>query len=128
MTAAGAESVEFEPVGGNGKAVLGRDFLLETFDVAVFELHDLATAGTDEVIVVALMGHVVVLGLCSKVSRLSESCFAKEVEGPVDGCESKMRILACQLVIHGLSRDVFLFQKGVEDQFTLARELELVPP
>ncbi len=128
MTAAGAESVEFKPVGGNGKAVLGRDFLLKAFDIAVFKLHDLATAGADEVVVMALMGHVVILGLCSKVSGLSQSCFAEQVEGPIDGCEPKMGIFACQLVIHGLSRDVFLFQKGVEDQLTLARELELVPP
>ena len=29
-------------------------------------------------------------------------------------------------MIHFLSRDVFLFQKGVEDQLTLARKLELM--
>ena len=115
MTAAGAESVEFEPVGGNRKAVLSRDFFLEAFDITVFKFHDLAAACADEVVMMALVGHVVVLGLCSKVSRLSESSFAEEVEGPVDGCEPKMRILAGQLVVHFLSRDVLLFQKGVED-------------
>jgi hypothetical protein len=126
MTAVGAESVEFEPVGGNRKAVLGRDFLLKSFDIAVFKFHDLATACADEMVVMALMGHVVILGLCSKVSSLSQPRFAEQVEGPVDGGEPKMRIFACQLMVHFLSRDVFLFQKGVEDQLTLARKFELV--
>lgn len=30
-------------------------------------------------------------------------------------------------MIHFLGRDVFLFQKGIEDQLTLARKFELVP-
>lgn len=37
-----------------------------------------------------------------------------------------MRIFTCQLMVHFLSRDVFLFQKGVEDQLTLACKFELV--
>ena len=126
MTAVGAESVEFEPVGSNRKAVLGRDFLLKSFDIAVFKFHDLATACADEVVVMALMGHVVILSLCSKVPSLSQPCFAEQVEGPVDGCEPKMRIFTCQLMVHFLSRDVFLFQKSVEDQLTLACKFELV--
>lgn len=126
MAAVGAESVEFEPMGGNRKAVLGRDFLLKSFDIAVFKFHDLATACADEMVVMALMGHVVILGLCPKVPRLSQPCFAEQVEGPVDSCEPKMGIFACQLMVHFLSRDVFLFQKRVEDQLTLARKFELV--
>ena len=77
MTAAGAESVEFKPVGGNRKAVLGRDFLLKALDIAVFKFHDLAAACADEMIMMTLMGHVVVLGLRPKVPRLSQPCFAK---------------------------------------------------
>ena len=126
MTAAGAESVEFKPVGGNRKAVLGRDFLLKAFDIAVFKFHDLATACADKMVVMALMGHVVILGLCPKVPGLSQPCFAEQVEGPIDGCEPKMGIFACQLMVHFLSRDVFLFQKGIENQLTLARKFELV--
>ena len=126
MTAEGAESVEFKPVGGNGKAVLSRDFLLKAFDIAVFKLHDLATACANEMVVMALMGHVVILGLCPKVPGLSQPCFAEQVEGPIDGCEPKMGVFTCQLMVHFLSRDVFLFQKGVEDQLTLARKFELV--
>ena len=127
MTAVGAESVEFEPVGRNRKAVAGGDFLLEALDIAVFKFHDLAAACADEVVVMALMGHVVILGLCPKVPRLSEPRFAKEVEGSVNGCKSEVGILACQLMVHFLSRNVFLPQKSVKDQLTLARKLELVP-
>lgn len=126
MTAAGAESVEFKPVGGNRKAVLGRDFLLKAFDIAVFKFHDLATACADKMVVMALMGHVVILGLCPKVPGLSQPCFAEQVEGPIDGCEPKMGIFACQLMVHFLSRDVFLLQKCIENQLALARKFELV--
>lgn len=122
----GAESVEFKSVGGNREAVLGRDFLLKSFNIAVLKFHDLATARADEMVVMALMGHVVILSLCPKVPSLSQPCFAEQVEGPVDGCEPKMRIFARQLMVHFLGRDVFLFQKGVEDQLTLARKFELV--
>ena len=128
MTAAGAESVEFKPVGGNRKAVLGRDFLLKTFDIAVFKFHDLAATCADEMIVMALMGHVVILGLRPKVSCLSEPRLAKQIKGPVNGCKSEMGIFAGQLVVHLLGRDVLLLQKRVEDQLTLARKFELMSP
>ena len=126
MTAAGAESVEFKPVGSNRKAVLGCDFLLKPFDITVFKLHDFATACADEMVVMALMRHVVILGLCPKVPGLSQPCFAEQVEGPIDGCEPKMGIFACQLMVHFLSRDVFLLQKCIENQLALARKFELV--
>lgn len=128
MTTARAESVEFEPVGGNGKAVASGNLFLEAFDVAVFKFHDLATACADEVVVMAFMRHVVVLGLCSKMPGLSQTCFAKQVEGPVNGCEPEMRVFAGQLVVHFLGCDVLLLQKRIEDQLTLACELELVFP
>ena len=63
MTAAGAEPVEFKPVGLDGKAVARGDFLLQLFDLAIFEFHDLAAARADEVIVMALVGDVIVLRL-----------------------------------------------------------------
>lgn len=128
MTAARAESVEFEAVGGNRKAILGCDFFLEAFDIAVFKFHDFATARADEVVVMSLMGYVVILGLGSKMPRLCQSRFTEQVQGPINGRESKVGIFACQLMIHFLGRDVFLLQKGIEDQLTLARKFELVPP
>jgi hypothetical protein len=47
MTAAGTEAVQFETVGLDREAVACGDFLLEAFDVAIFELHDLAAVGAD---------------------------------------------------------------------------------
>ncbi len=128
MTATGAESVEFEPVGGNGKAVLGRNFFLQAFDIAVFKFDNFAAAGADKMVVMALMRHVIVLGLCPKVSSLSQTRFAKQIEGPVNGCQSEMGIFAGQLMVHFLGRNVLLSQKGVEDQLPLASEFELVFP
>ncbi len=39
-----------------------------------------------------------------------------------------MGIFSRKLVVHRFRRDVFLFEKGIENQFTLARELQLVLP
>jgi hypothetical protein len=63
MTAAGAESIEFEAVGLDGKAVSGGDLLLQFFNLAVFEFDDFAATCADEVIVMPFMGNVIVLRL-----------------------------------------------------------------
>ena len=126
MTAASAEPVEFEAVSGNGKAVPGSDFLLKLFDLAIFKLHDLAAVGANQMIVMALVGNVVILRLRAEMPGLCQSCFAKKVEGTVDGREPQMRVFLRQLVIHLFSGDVFLLQEGVKNEFTLARVLQLV--
>ena len=126
MAAARAESVEFEAVGLDREAVSCRDFFLKPLDIAVFEFHDFPASGADEMIVVALVRHIVVLRLGAKVSGLGEPRFAKEVQRAVNSRQSQMRIFAGQLVVHLLSRDVFLFQEGIEDQFTLASKFQLV--
>ncbi len=126
MAAARAESVELEAVGLDREAVSSCDFLLKALDIAVFEFHDFPAPGADEVIVVAFVRHVVILRLGAKMPGLSETCFAKQVQCAINGRQSQMRIFAGQLVIHLLSRDVFLFQECIEDQFTLARKFQLV--
>jgi len=60
------------------------------------------------------------------VPGLGETCFTKEIECAVNGCQPEVRIFPCQLVVHLLSRDMFLFQKCVEDQFSLASKLQLM--
>jgi hypothetical protein len=42
-------------VGDNGESVPGGHFLLQPFDVAVFELHNLPTIGADEMVMVAFV-------------------------------------------------------------------------
>lgn len=128
MTTTGTEAVEFESVGRNRKAVFGRNFLLQTLDVTVFELHDLSAASANQMVMVALMGHIVVLGLGTKMSGLGEAGFAEQIERPVDSGEAKMRIFARQLMIHFFSGDVLLFEKGVEDQLTLPSKFQLMLP
>jgi len=76
----------------------------------------------------AFVRDVVVLGLCPKVSGLSEASFAKQVECSVDGCQAQVRILARQLMVHLFRRDVLLLEKGVKDQLALAGVFELVLP
>ena len=63
MTAARAETVEFEAVSLDGKAVSGGDFFLQLLDLAIFKLHDLPATGADEVVVVSFVRHVIVLSL-----------------------------------------------------------------
>jgi len=128
MTAARAESVELEAVGLNGKTVPRCHFFLKTLDIAVFEFHDLPAAGADEVIMVAFVRDIVVLGLSAEVPSLCETGFAKKVERAVNGRQPQVRIFTSQLMVHLFRCDVFLLEKGVEDQFTLACKLQLVLP
>ena len=126
MTAARTEAVEFEAVCLDRKAVVGGNFFLEALDVAVFKLHDLSAVGANEVVVVAFVGDIVVLGLGSEVPGLCQAGFAKEIERTVNRRQSQMRIFSRKLVVHLFRRDVFLLEEGVEDQFTLAGELQLM--
>ena len=77
MTAAGAQPVEFEAVGLNGKAIPAGDFFLKPFNIAVFEFDDFATTGANQMIMMTLMRDVIVLGLRPEVSSLGEAGFAK---------------------------------------------------
>lgn len=115
MAAARAKSIEFEAVSLDGKTVPRCHFFLKTLDVAVFELHDLSTACANEMVMMALMRHIIVLGLSTEVPGLCQTRFAEEVERAVNGRESQVRVFARQLMVHLFSRDVFLLQKGIED-------------
>jgi hypothetical protein len=126
MTAARTEAVELKSVGLDGKSVPGGHFFLESLNVAIFKLHDLAAVGADEMIVVALVRDVVVLGLGAEVPGLREAGIAEQIERPVDCRESKVRIGLSQLMIHGLRGNVLLPEEGAQNQFTLAGELELM--
>jgi hypothetical protein len=63
-----------------------------------------------------------------EVASLSQTGFAEEVQRAVNGCQAKMRILASQLVVHLFGCNMLLLEECVEDQFTLAREFQLVLP
>ena len=108
MTAARAESIEFEAVSLDGKTVPRCHFFLKTLDVAVFELHYFSTACTNEMVMMALMRHIVVLGLSTEVPGLGQTRFAEEIERAVNSRKAQVRIFARQLVVHFFSRDVFL--------------------
>ena len=79
MTAAGAETVEFESVGLDGKAVAGGDFILQFLDLTIFKFNNLAATRADEVIVMAFVRDVIVLRLRAKVSGLGDTRVAKQV-------------------------------------------------
>lgn len=76
----------------------------------------------------ALVRDVVVLGLGTEVPGLGQTGLTKKIERTIDSSEPQMRIFTSQLVVHLFSCDVFLLEKGVEDQFPLASELQLVLP
>lgn len=128
MTAEGAQSVEFEAVGLNGKAVPAGDFFLKPFNIAVFEFDDLPTAGADQMVVMTFVRDVIVLGLGTKVSSLGEAGLTEEVERTIDGRQSEMGILPSELVVKLFCSNVFLLEKGIEDEFPLARVFQLVLP
>ena len=126
MAAARTEAVELKSVGFDRKSVPGGHFFLESFNFFVFKLHDLLTAGADEVIVVALVRHIVVFRLRAEVPGLSKTGIAEQIERPVDGREPQMRVGLGQLMVHGLCGNVLLPKEGVQNQFALAGEFELV--
>ena len=126
MTAARAEPVELKSVGFDGKSIPGGHFFLEPLNFFIFELHDLLAAGADEVIVVAFVRHIVVFRLRAEVPGLGEAGIAEQIERPVDCREPEVRIGLRQLVIHGLRGNVLLPEKGVQNQFTLPGELEVI--
>ena len=79
MAAARAESVEFKSVGLNREAISCCDFLLQFLDFTVFELNDFPASRADEVVVMAFVGDVIVLGLRPEVSGLGDAGIAEEV-------------------------------------------------
>ena len=126
MTAARTEAVQLKSVGVDGESVSGSHFFLESLNFFVFKFHDLLAAGADEVIVVALVRHVVVFRLRAEMPSLCEAGIAEQIECSVDGREPQMRIGFRQLVIHGLRGNVLLPEERVQNQFTLTGELELM--
>ena len=126
MAAARTEAVELKSVGLDDKSVLGGYFFLKALNVAVFKLYDLSAVGANKVVVVALVGDIVVLGLGAEVAGLCEAGIAEQIERPVDGRESQVRIGLRQLVIHRLRGNVLLSEEGAQNQFALAGDLELM--
>lgn len=126
MTAARAEAVQFEAVRSDGEPVPGGDFFLQLLDLAVLELDDLLATGTNQVVVMPLVRDVVVLCLGAEMAGLRQAGFAKQVERAVDRGQAQMRVFLRQLVVHLFRRDVFLLEERFEDEFTLARVLQLV--
>ena len=122
MTAAGAHAIQFELVGLDAEAVSAGHFFLELFDILILEFHNLATRRTNEVVVVPLVGHVVVLRLRPEVAGLGQSDFAKEIQGSVDRGQADVRIFFGELPIHLFRRNVLVLQEHVQDMLALPRE------
>lgn len=122
MSAAGAYAVEFQFMGLDSEAVSAGDLFLESFDVFILELHDLAAGSADEVIVVPLVRHVIVLGLRAEVASLGQPHVAKEIERPVNCGESDMGIFFRELPIHLFRGDVLILEEHVQNVLALSRE------
>jgi hypothetical protein len=128
MTAARTETVEFEAVCLDGKAVPSGDLFLQFFDLAVFKFDNFAATGADEVIVMSFVGDVVVLRLRAEVPGLGDACIAKQVQRSIDRGQPEVRIGLGELMIHGLGRDVFLSKERCQNELPLPGEFQLVLP
>jgi hypothetical protein len=71
-----AQSIEFELVRGDREAVLGRDLLLQMFNVTVLKLRDCSALRANHVVVMALIHDVVVVGLRAEVAFLGNAGIA----------------------------------------------------
>lgn len=97
----------------DGEAISAGDLFLKSFDIFILELHDLPAGGADEVIVVPLVRHIIVLGLGAEMAGLGQSYFTEEIERSVNSGETDMRIFFCELSIHLLCGDVLILQKHI---------------
>lgn len=122
MSAAGAHAVEFQFMGLDGEAIPAGDLFLKLFDVFILEFHDLAAGGADEVIVVPLVRHIIVLGLRAEVACLGQSYFAKEIERPINCGKADMGVLFRELPIHLFRGDMLILQEHVENVLALPCE------
>ena len=126
MTAARAKAIELEPVGLDGKAVAGGNFLLQFLDFTIFEFDDLAATRADEVIVMAFVGDIIVLRLRAEVPGLGNPRVTKQVQRPINRGQAEVRIGLGKLVIHGFCRNVLLPKEGGQDQFPLPGKFQLM--
>ena len=122
MPAAGAHAVEFQLMGLDGETVSPGHVFLKSFDIFILEFYNLAAGSADEVIVVPLVRHIVVLCLRAEVAGLGQSDFAKEIERPVNGGQSDMRIFFRELPIHLFRSDVLILQEHIQNVLALACE------
>ena len=113
MSAAGTHTVEFQFMSLDGEAISAGDLFLKPFDVFILEFYDFPAGGADEMIVMSLVGHIIILGLRTEVTSLSQSYFAKEIERSINGGETDMRILFRELSIHLFRGDVLILEKHV---------------
>ncbi len=126
MAAGRAETVELQFVGRNRKAILRGNFLLQAFNVAVFEFDDFAAVRTNEMIMVTFVGNIIVLRLSSKMPGLGKARLAEQVHGAVNRGQPDVVTFLGQQKMHLVRSDVLHLQKGAEDDFALLGELELV--
>ena len=106
----------------DGETVSPGHVFLKSFDIFILEFHDFAAGRADEVIVVSLVRHIVVLCLRAEVAGLGQSDLAKEIERPVNGGQSDMRIFFRELPIHLFRSDVLILQEHIQNVLALACE------
>jgi len=126
MPAARAEPVQLQFVSLDREPIPFRHLFLQSFDVAVFKFHDLAATRADQMVMVAFVRNVVVLGLGSEMACLGQPRFAEEIQRPVDRGETDMGIFPRQQAVHLLGADVLHFEEHVEDELALAGQFELM--
>ena len=126
MTAIRAQAVQLQLVRLDGEAVAACHLFLQALDITVFKLDDLAAGRTDEMIVMALVRDVVVLGLSPKMSGLRQSSFTEQVQRSIDRGQADMRVFLGKMAVHLFRGNVLHLQKLGQDLLTLTRELELM--
>jgi hypothetical protein len=126
MTAMGTLAVQLKLVRADREAMPGGNLILKPFDLLVLEFHDLSAPGADEVVVMALVGHVVVLRLGAEMPGLGQARFAEQIQCAVNGRQSDVRVFLGQKAVHLLGGDVLVLEERLQNVFALPGELELV--
>jgi len=118
--------VEFVAVAQNAELVAVGDFQLGLLDHRAFELDDLSTAQTDQVVVVFLFDFVAGNAVI-KTPFVRQPRVAQELHRTVDGRVADVWMIGANAAVDFLTGDVpSRFEEGREDRLTLFGVLEVV--
>lgn len=108
------------------EAVALGHFVLQLLDRLVFELFDVAATGTDQVVVVLPLAHVLVAGLAvAELHLAGDARLGEELQGAVHGGVADVRVLGPELQIQLLDAQMPVAgEETVEDDVALLGRLE----
>jgi hypothetical protein len=121
-----AETEDAQTVTSRLKIILHRDLILLVLDDLTVELDEQATIGADQMIVMLMIVEVLIAGnTITEALFASKATLREELECPVDGCETDVRMDLPDDLMKLFSAGVpFGLEEDIENGFSLHSPLE----